>query len=326
MKLYFPRQMLKGGLSVCLIVLISFALPRLIPGSPLFAAQTDLHALNSLLPEETFRAFSDYYAPDKSMGEQLMLYLGHLLRFDLGYSFYFRLPVTEVITARIAWTVFLALVSLIIAALIGVLSGVNLALAKNARRGKLALRFFSLCQSLPVFVTAIILQIIFCYRLGWLPSSGAYTPGAAVDGPAFIFDIAVHALLPLAILVVAEVPGIFLLTYSVSTRIRRAQYVEMAYYLNLSDKVVRHNYVLRNALPEVLSKLNIQFLYAVSGILFVEAVFSYPGMGTLLRIAASSRDYPLLQGILLCSGLYGLVVNWLFVLATKKISPQVRHD
>lgn len=319
------RRLTEGCVKVSLVILLSFLLPRMIPGSPLFVT-SDAHALNALLPAETFGTFREYFAPGRPLWEQFAIYLGHLCRLDLGYSFFYRLPVAKVIGARLGWTLFLSLTSVFIAAGLGMSLGVRLAVDEKQRLGEFAFRFVSLWQAVPVFVTAILFQVVACYRLGWLPAGGAYAPDAAGEGIVFVADVIRHALLPLTVLILAEMPGIFMLTYQVCRRISREHFVEMAYYLNIGEQERQDHYVLRNALPELLSKLNIQFLYAISGVLFVEAVFSYPGMGMLLRVAASARDYPLLQGLLLLLGLYGVMVNFLFSLVLQWASPRFHHD
>ncbi|HBB27846.1 MAG TPA: hypothetical protein DC000_01095 [Clostridiales bacterium] len=77
-------------------------------------------------------------------------------------------------------------------------------------------------------------------------------------------------------------------------------------------------YILKNIIPEILGKLNIQVIYAITGSLFVESIFSYPGLGQLLKNAASSRDYPLIQGLLLLTCFYGLIVSLVFEIILKK--------
>lgn len=317
----FITRILKGLLYISLITLLSFALPRLIPGSPLFVSASDLHVLNTVLPEETFNSFKEYYAPEKPVAEQLAIYIKNLVRFDLGSSFYYKMPVAEIIAGRIGWTLLLSFVSISISALLGIPMGLNAA-RRGGRGGKYLLSCFMALQSLPVFVLAIVFQLLFCFKFHIFPSGGAYTLGMNANIIDLSVDVVKHSVLPVIILVLVELPPIFSLTYNVCARTKEEPYVEMARYFNLSDRLIKFKYVLKNSLPEILSKMNIQFLYAISGILFVEVVFSYPGIGTLLKVAASSRDYPLLQGILLITGFYGVVINLIFELIIKKVNPR----
>lgn len=308
---------------IFLIVLLSFVLPRLIPGSPLFVSSSDLHVLNAQLPEKTFQVFREYYAPDRPLAYQFGLYVCNLVRLDLGSSFYYRLPVTEIIAGHLVWTFFLSLTSLGFSTLVGILLG--LALAHRGRRRSIwALNFFMVIQSIPVFVLAVLMQLAFCFRFNIFPSGGAYTPGLQADFLTFAVNVMTHTALPLLVLVLMQLPPIVVLTYNVCSKVRGESYVEMAYYFNIREGLIRSLYVLRNSLPEILAKLNIQVLASLSGILFVEVVFSYPGLGSLLKVASSSRDYPLLQGLLLITGVYGVLVNLAFDLLVKKVSPRFR--
>lgn len=317
----FMAGVLKSLLYVCLITLFSFALPRLIPGSPLFISYNDIHVLNTALPEETFNSFREYYAPDQPVAAQLAIYIKNLIHFDLGSSFYYKMPVSEIISGRIGWTLYLSFVSISISSLLGIPMGLKAA-QSSGKAGKYLVSFFMALNSLPVFVLAIVFQLLFCFKFHLFPSSGAYTLGMSGNMLDFGIDIMRHSVLPIIILVIAEVPSIFALTYNVCSRTKEEPYVQMARYYNISERLIQYKYVLKNSLPEILSKMNIQFLYAISGILFVEAVFSYPGVGTLLKTAASSRDYPLLQGILLVTGFYGVTVNLVFELIIKRVHPR----
>lgn len=306
---------------IFMIVLLSFALPRLIPGSPLFVSGSDLHVLNAQLPEETFRVFREYYAPDRPLVEQFGLYVRNLARLDLGSSFYYRLPVAEIIAGHLGWTFFLAFTSLGISTLAGIPLG--LALAFRGRRQSVGvLNFFMALQSVPVFVLAVLVQLVLCFRFNIFPSGGAYTPGLQADFPAFAANVLSHTALPLLVLVLVQLPPVVVLTCNVCSKVQDEPYVEMAYYFNIRQELIRSRYILRNSLPEILARLNIQVLGALSGIMFVEVVFSYPGLGLLLKTASSGRDYPLLQGLLLITGTYGVLINLIFDLVIKKVNPR----
>ena len=94
----------------------------------------------------------------------------------------------------------------------------------------------------------------------------------------------------------------------------------MANYLNIAKEDINRKFIFYNMIPEILGKLNIQFIYAITGSIFVESIFSYPGMGHLLKIATSSRDYPLMQGILLLIAFYGLFVTLIFEFLLKRFT------
>ncbi len=300
---------------IFLILFISFILPRIIPGSPLSYAQYDTYILNQSLPEETFNAFKEYYAPDKTMYEQFILYLNHLSSFDLGYSFYYRMPVISLVKGRLPWTLLLSFSSLIISAITGIALGIKTSLA--GKSGKLKMMLMIGIQSMPSFLVAVLIQGIVGYRLRIFPAWGAYTPGIEFFTPEFYKDVLSHFILPLCTLIICEIPGIYILAYNSTQKIKKENYVTFANYLNIDEKQIRSKFISKNIIPELLGKINVQFIYAITGSIFIEAIFSYPGIGLLLKTATSSRDYPLMQGILIITCLYGLAINLIFEIILK---------
>ena len=312
------RFFLKYVFYIILVVLLSFLLPRIIPGSPLSYSHSDTYILNQSLPEETFNAFTEYYAPNETIIKQLYLYIKNLLSFDLGYSFYYKLPVSFLIMSRLPWTVMLASLSLIISTIIAIKFGIRSSL--NNKNAKLKIGFMLGIQSTPTFLIAVLIQGFLAYKLKLFPAWGAYTPGIEFFTPQFYLDVIKHIALPMLTLVLCEIPGIYILAYNSDQKIKKENYVTMAYYLNIDEKSINRKYILKNIIPEILGKLNIQVIYAITGSLFVESIFSYPGLGQLLKNATSSRDYPLIQGLLILVCMYGLIVSMIFEIILKKNS------
>lgn len=310
----------KNFIFLCLIIFVSFILPRLIPGSPLFLYDSDVYVLNTKLPQETFNMFEEYYAPNKSIVNQLFIYLKNIMSLDLGFSFYYNAPVKEIILGRIKWTILLSGFSILISSSIAIPLGLNISMSKSKDIRANFLKNFIIIQAIPIFILAIILQLILSFKLNIFPSSGAYTIGANYNFIGFILDILQHITLPLLVLVISSVPSIFILTYNLCMRTKNENFVKNAYYCCIDEKIIKYQYILKNSLPEILSKLNIHFLYVISGTMFVEVIFSYPGMGTLLRISTLNNDYPLVQGILLITGIYGIIINLFFEKIIEKVS------
>ncbi|MBU3145778.1 ABC transporter permease [Clostridium sp. CF012] len=309
---------LKYIIYIVLILALSFFLPRIIPGSPLALSETDTYILNQSLPEDTFNAFKDYYAPEKPLVDQFLIYTKHVFTLDLGYSFYFKMPVLSLILGRRPWTLFLSMVSLILSFFVAVPLAIKDAL--KDQRSRLKLISMIALQSIPVFILGLIIQLIFSYRLKWFPSGGAYNVGVQFFSKSFYADLISHSFLPLMALVIGEVPSLYIMAYNSAKKINKENYIIMANYLNIEKKDINKKFIFYNMVPEILGKLNIQFLYAITGSIFVESIFSYPGMGQLLKIATSSRDYPLMQGILLLIAFYGFFVTLIFESLLKKFT------
>ena len=303
-------------LYIIVILTLTFLLPRIIPGSPLELSETDTYILNQSLPEETFNAFKDYYEPEKPLGVQFATYVKHIVNLDFGYSFYYKMPVGDLILGRIPWTLIMSMGSILISCLIAI----PLAVSKGIRssKGNIMITSMIVIQALPVFLISILIQLVFAYKLKLFPSSGAYTPGMSFGDNGFVIDVIKHSFLPMITLILGEIPSIYILAYNSVMKVKKENYIVMAQYLNISPRDIRKRYLIPNILPEILGKLNIQFIYAITGSLFVESVLSYPGMGQLLKMAAANRDYPLLQGILLMVAIYGIFINYIFEVALKK--------
>lgn len=310
------KVLAKYSAYIILILFISFILPRIIPGSPLSYAQYDTYILNQSLPEETFNAFKEYYAPDKTVYEQFILYLKHLSKFDLGYSFYYRMPVVSLIKGRLPWTLLLSFSSLIISSIIAITLGIKTSLTGKSSRLKMMLMIG--IQAMPAFLVAVLIQGIAGYRLNLFPAWGAYTPGIEFFTPEFYKDVLLHFILPFFTLILCEIPGIYILAYNSAQKIKKENYVTFANYLYIDEKQIQSKFIFENIIPELLGKINVQFIYAITGSIFIEAIFSYPGIGMLLKSATSGRDYPLMQGILIITCLYGLVINFIFEIILKK--------
>ncbi len=318
------RMLARNLALLAFLALLGFVLPRLIPGSPLTLTGEETDALRLGLSSAAAERFADYYAPDLPWHEQLARYFTQLLRGDLGYSFHYGMPVWELIQSRIGWTLGLSLTAIAMAVTIAIPLGVRLAISAGRKWTHVVLQVLLILQTLPDFLLAIVGQLIFSYQMGWLPSHGAYTPGLTKADVGYLASVAEHFILPLAVLVVSRAPGLAILTRNVVQAVRREPYVEVARFNGVSEHRIRRSYILRNSLPEILGRLNIHLLYAVAGALFVEMVFSYPGLGNLLKTAVSARDYPLVQGVFLVTCLYSIAVNTLFELVLAAVNPRLR--
>ena len=317
-------QVLIRNLSLLfLLMVLGFLLPRLIPGSPLSFSGEEINVLNLRLPEDTFNRFKDYYVPEKPIIYQLLLYFQHLFRGDWGYSFHFGLPVKGIILSRVNLTLFLSITSIFLATSTALPLGAFMAISRNSAWHSFMLMSLVAVQSVPVFLLAILFQMFFAYQLGWFPSFGAYPPGMIPGDPEFVYSLARHSILPLLVLTLSGIPPVAILTRNVVQKVKGEFFVEQAYYFGIRSRIIRIYYILLNSMPEILGRLNIVFLYAVAGALFVEIIFSYPGMGALMKVAVESRDYPLIQGIFLVISLYSITVNLVFEIIFTKINPKL---
>ena len=192
-------------------------------------------------------------------------------------------------------------------------------LAKK-KRGALLVPPLLTLQSFPTFLMAALAQIVLAYRLRIFPAIGSVTPGVLPGDEGYFLDMLEHMILPLTILIVSEIPAIAIFSYNSTLRVKSMPYVAFAHYLNIEPRQIRWKYVVRNIMPDFLGRLNIQVVTCIVGSLFVETIFSYPGVGSLLRHAINYRDYTLMQGVLLVCSLYGVVVNFVFDIINTRLA------
>jgi peptide/nickel transport system permease protein len=272
---------------------------------------------------------------DQPVLTQYFRYLGRLLRGDLGLSFRFNLPVTEIILARYPATIMLALASLFVALLLSVPAGVQAAVHRG-RWPDRALGFVSLLGlSFPNFAVGPLLILIFAVEIGWLPVSGSgplqlFTVpvtalGASADWGILVPVPDLHLVLP-AVTLGAALAAILTRMVRMSVLEELGQdYVRTARAKGLAERRVRYKHVLRNGLVPVVTVLGLQLGALLSGAMVTETIFSWPGIGRLTLQAINSRDYPLVQGCFLTIAVTYILVNLITDLVYTVVDPRVRE-
>ena len=315
----FLLIVLKYAAYLFLVIVISFILPRLIPGSPLNVLAGEGSGYTDTVPAALLESFEEYYSPNEPMHIQFFRYLRNLSRFDLGISLSHRTSVYDRIAVSIRWTLQLTIPTIVISTVAGLLLGVSMGLAKK-KRGALLVPPLLTLQSIPTFLMGALAQIVLAYRMRIFPAIGSVTPGVLPGDPGYLVDMLEHMILPLSILIVSEIPAIAIFSYNSTLRVKSMPYVAFAHYMNIEPRKIRWQYIVRNIMPDFLGRLNIQVVTCIVGSLFVETIFSYPGVGSLLRHAINYRDYTLMQGVLLVCSLYGVIVNFVFDIVNTRLA------
>ncbi|TEB07815.1 Dipeptide transport system permease protein DppB [Pelotomaculum schinkii] len=310
-------------IALLVILAVNFILPRLMPGDPLQAIYGDeaVLAMTPQLQEELIRRF----ALDRSPFEQLVSYLGSLCRGDLGYSYFYNAPVAGVILGFLPWTMLLTGLALVLSTLLGLFLGIESGYRRGRLLDKVLLGGNMLLSGLPDFFVGILLLLFFGVFLSLAPLAGAVEPYAGHSGLALALDVLRHLALPLAALVIARMTGAYLLTRNTMVATLGSAYILTARAKGCTDSSIRYRHAGRNSLLPVITAAGMQFANLVTGTLFIEIVFSYPGIGSLLYKSLLTRDYPLLEGILLLVALSVLLVNFLVDLLYTKIDPRVNY-
>ena len=310
-------------LAFVIILALNFILPRLMPGDPLTAIYGD--ALVEMTPEmESY--LLERYGLDRPLGEQFAVYLGNLARGDLGYSFYFRAPVAEVLVNALPWTILLVGTSLVAAAAVGIIWGVEAGWRRGRKFDRYSLTAALFLNGIPGFLLGILLLLALGFYGQWFPLSGGTSPFPGQTLLARTIDILWHLFLPALTLTLAQLPRNFLLMRSTFLAVIKEPYVLTARGKGIKERLIRYRHCLRSALPPVVTRIGMSIGLLFTGVLFVEVVFAYPGLGHLFYLALQHHDYPTVHGCLLLITVCVLIFNLLADLISMKLDPRLKED
>lgn len=303
------------------VLVLNFLLLHLAPGDPADVIAGEMGGAT----EEMLAEIRAAYGLDQPFHVQLFTYIGKVLQGDLGYSFYFDRPVTELILDRLGPTILLVVSSLLLAIFVGTLLGVMAARRPNGMLSHLVTVLALIGYALPVFWTGIMLVILFASVFPLFPVSGMRDMVADTGSTfGYMLDVLHHLALP-----VLTLSTIYLAFYSRLSRasmldVLGADYIRTARAKGLTESVVMFKHALRNAVLPVITFAGLQFSGLFSGAVLVETVFSWPGLGSLAYDSILRRDSPTLLGILFFSALIVVVVNLLTDLTYRVVDPRIK--
>ena len=305
------------------VVTVAFLLPRLLPGDPV-QALLDPDSIDYLY-EETLRAqIEEHYGLDRPLLEQYLAYLGRLARGDLGESIFFRERVVDLVAERLPWTLLLAVPSLLLAAGLGSWAGVQAGWRPGSWRDRWLTGGLLVVSNLPAFFIGLVLLLVFGVELDLFPTNGAmerFAEDASLG--AVVVDVARHLVLPMAALTLSLVGTYFLLMRNGTVALLGEAFLTVARAKGLGERRIKYGHALPNASLPVFTQFSAEIGLAVTGTIFIETLFAYPGMGLLMFEAVGARDYPLLDGIFVIVALSVLVANAAADLAYRRLDPRV---
>jgi len=317
------------------ITLVAFVLTEIVPSN---AAATALGEQAAGDPAAV-AAFNQHYGLDKPFPVRYVIYLGHLLHGDMGQSSLTHNAVSSDLGQFIPATAELALYSILLAAIVGITFGVYAALRRNRPADHL-LRVTSLAGiSMPTFWIALVALYVGFYRLGWFPGAerldpgvsppptvtGLYTVDALLHGDWSLFVQALHhVVLPALVLAAFNVSLLTRFTRSAVLEVIGNDYVRAARAKGLPERVVILRYILRAALPSVVTVLGLVFANVLTGAVLVEKIFSWPGIGQYAYEAAVNLDVPAIAGVSLFVAVVYITVNFIVDVLYGVIDPRIR--
>lgn len=307
--------------TVAVLVVLTFAVPRAMPGDPLLALLDP--GATTYVQDEAMRAeLAEYYGLDRPLTEQFVSYLGGLARGDLGTSIRFNRPVAELLGERLPWTLLLIGTAMVASLVLGLAAGVHSAWRRGRPVDTGMLGLFLSLRNFPPFFLASIALYVFAVQLGWAPLSGARTTFAELGTWEGLLDVAHHLALPAAVLTAQFAGGHYLVMRAAMVGELGADYLRMGQAKGLRERRLKYRYAARNALLPVVTRMAMQIAFAVTGSVFIETVFAYPGMGRLTFEAVAYRDYPTLQACLLLLALLVVTGNYLADTLYARLDPR----
>jgi peptide/nickel transport system permease protein len=314
------RQLANAFALLLAVLVLNFCLIHLAPGDPVQVIAGEMGGASA----EVVAALRAKYGLDHSLLEQLFTYLGKVATGDFGYSYYFNLPVLELIGQRLPATLYLAISALALSVLIGTFLGVISARRPNGLFSH-AVTLFSLAgYASPIFWTGLMLLLLFGSVWPILPVAGMSDVVRPSRGFAHVLDVLRHLILPSTTLAL-----VFIAQYSRLARVNMidalsADYVRTARAKGLPEWIVIGKHALRNTLIPIVTVVGLQFGNLFAGAVLVETVFSWPGMGRLVYDSILRRDYPTLMAVLFFSAMMVMAANILTDLVYRLIDPRIR--
>jgi len=279
---------------------------RLLPGD---AAQV---IAGELATRDEIERMRTQLGLDRPLPVQYVSFLASLLKLDLGRSARTGLPVFSEITARLPNTLLLALVSIVLASILGVAAGVVSATRQYSWTDHLTMSLALFGVSMPVYWLGLMLILLFSVTLHWLPAGGTGSPASII--------------LPAVTLASFSTGIIARMTRSSMLEVLRQDYTRTARSKGLTERVVIYKHALKNAMIPVVTVIGLQFGSLLGGAVLTETVFAWPGIGRLIVDSILARDYPVVQGAILIFALMFVLVNLLVDTMYGYIDPRIRYD
>lgn len=319
---YVIRRLLLLPLTLLGISVLLFGLIHLAPGDPVRILLAGIPTANA----ELLETFSAKYGLDQPIHVQYGRWLIQALRGDLGYSFISHMPVTKLIGERLVKTLQLTLTAQLLAVSVALPLGVLAALRHRTWVDSLLTPLSLFGYSMPTFWIGLLAILIFSLRLGWFPSSGGGTIGEGGQALGRIWDQIRYMALPVLVLALNQLTFLFRLMRSSMLQTLREDYLRTARAKGLAERKVLFKHALRNAVLPFVTAVGLNFGYLLSGSVYVETIFGWPGLGRLTVSAALQRDYPTVMGIYMLCAVLMLVCVLLTDVAYALIDARVRYD
>ena len=315
------RRAGQAAVTFAIALTILFFLMRAAPGDPL-ARVTESRGVS---PAE-LAALRARYGLDQPLTTQFAAFVRGLARGDLGVSIEYGRPVTALLAERLPATLLLGGSVLLLNFTVGLWLGVRQAVRRGRREDRWLTTASLVGYALPSFWLGLVLAWLVGIKLRWLPAAGMHNPllSPAAGPGAHLVDVLRHLILPVLTLSVVSIAATMRYQRTAMLEVLNLPYITTARAKGLSERVVTWRHAWRNALFPVITLFGLWLPILVTGSVFVEAVFAWPGLGSLAAAAVWGRDYPVLMGASLLVAALVVTSGFLTDIAYAVLDPRVR--
>jgi len=311
---YIARRLLAAIPVLFGLTIIVFLIMAMIPGDPATAI------LGSYATPENVAKLNKDLGLDKPLIQQYFIWIGNLFQGDLGRSYTLNRPVLDEVMERFSATLILAGTSLVLCSVFGLLAGIVSAVRQYGWADKIITLLVLIGISTPSFWLGLLLILIFAVNLRLFPASGMY----AIYGGGDLPDLLYHLALPAITLSVVATGVIARLTRTAMLEVLRQDYIRTARAKGLSEQKVIYKHAFKSALVGVVPVIGIQAGFVIGGAVYIETVFQWPGIGSMLVTAISTRDLLLVQGGVLVVAAAYVLFNLLADVVQTILDPRLR--
>lgn len=323
------RRLILAVFTIWLIATLTFVVVERAPGDIFYLMAQEIAQARGVPIEVAYAQVRSMvgYDPTRPLLDRYLEWLGGLLQGNLGFSYFYRISVNQILLQALPWTVFVLSVALFLSFGVGVLLGLVIAVRRRSWLDPLITGYASLTDATPDYLTALLLLIVFALHLKWFPSKGAYdsslTPGFNLP---FILSVFHHAALPILAYTLESLGAWALAMKGSAVSVLGEDFIAFARARGLKESRILTHYVGRNAILPLVTGLALAFGGMFGGSVLIETVFHYPGIGWFFKFALDHRDYGMMRGLLILTTVAIVTANLITDLVYPLLDPRIRME
>jgi peptide/nickel transport system permease protein len=320
MTAYIIRRVIIGVIILLIVTMLVFLLVRLLPGDPLmvYMGQFSVGTSATRIGPEEYKALVHKYGLDRPIPVQYVDWLGKILKGDLGKSVTVGEDIATLIAERMPRTAYIGIITFLIGTIGGSFVGIICALRRGSWMDNTLTTLSNIGMTIPTFWLGILLIYLFSYKMHWFPTHGWTSP---FDD---FWKSSSQLIMPILAISVGSVAGLARLVRSCMLEVMRTDYVRTAWAKGLQERVILVRHQLKNAMIPVVTALGGALGAILGGSVFIETVFSIPGMGRLMTTAIFDYDYQVVQAGVLLFGAIIIFSNLIVDIAWGWLDPRIR--